>query len=65
MKDSDKRLLPVRLGDPKLLRTFSYVNGAWVSARSGATMEVRNPADGAIIAHVAAMGADEARQAAE
>ena len=65
MKDGDKGLRSIRLDDPKLLRTFAYLGGAWVSAKSGATIEVRNPADGATIAQVAALGAEDAREAAD
>jgi succinate-semialdehyde dehydrogenase/glutarate-semialdehyde dehydrogenase len=39
------------------------VNGAWVSARSGATIDVDNPATGAVIGTVPKLGGSEAREA--
>jgi succinate-semialdehyde dehydrogenase / glutarate-semialdehyde dehydrogenase len=43
----------------------ALVAGVWSASDSGAMMAVTNPADGAIIAHVPAMGADETRRAIE
>jgi succinate-semialdehyde dehydrogenase/glutarate-semialdehyde dehydrogenase len=51
------------LGDAKLLRSQAYVDGAWVDAKSGKSFAVTNPADGALVGRVPAMGADEARDA--
>ncbi|MGH8807460.1 MAG: NAD-dependent succinate-semialdehyde dehydrogenase [Noviherbaspirillum sp.] len=50
-----------KLSDAALLRDQAYLNGAWVGA--AATFDVTNPADGATIASVPNMGADEARAA--
>ncbi|RJF97840.1 NAD-dependent succinate-semialdehyde dehydrogenase [Noviherbaspirillum saxi] len=50
-----------KLNDGALLRNQAYLNGAWVGAAS--TFDVTNPADGATIASVPNMGADEARAA--
>ena len=36
----------VTLNDAALFRQACYVNGAWVQARSGATIDVDNPATG-------------------
>jgi succinate-semialdehyde dehydrogenase/glutarate-semialdehyde dehydrogenase len=54
-----------RLIDPSLLRNQAYVDGAWVSADSGATFPVTDPADGRVIAHVPDMDATETRRAIE
>lgn len=53
------------LADPTLLKTAAYVGGAWRSASSGATYEVRDPATGEVITEVPAMGADDAREAVD
>ena len=53
------------LNDPSLLRSESYVNGAWISADDGATFPVFNPARGDVIAEVADVGLDETRRAIE
>jgi len=53
----------MNLADAELLRSQAYVNGRWVDADSGATLEVRNPADGQILGMVPALGASETRRA--
>ena len=53
------------LKDPKLFRQACYVDGAWVSARSGATVPVDNPATGELIGAVPKLGAAETREAIE
>ena len=53
------------LDDPTLLRTGAYIDGAWISARSGATFEVTNPAGGAVIAAIADCDAEDAAAAVE
>jgi succinate-semialdehyde dehydrogenase/glutarate-semialdehyde dehydrogenase len=50
-----------KLNDPSLLRHQAYINGNWLGAN--ASFDVTNPADGATIAAVPNMGADEAKQA--
>lgn len=52
-----------QLADPRLLRSQAYIDGAWVNADSGATLTVRNPATGAIVATVPRAGAAETRRA--
>src|SRR5687767_11042194 len=42
----------VTLNDAALFRQACYVNGAWVQARTGATIDVDNPATGAILGTV-------------
>ena len=55
--------LPVR--DPELFRQANYVDGAWIQADSGKTIEVRNPANGELVGLVPALGAAETRRAIE
>jgi len=54
-----------KLNDPALFRQQCYLNGNWIDADSGQTIEVRNPADGALLGHVPKMGAAETRRAIE
>jgi succinate-semialdehyde dehydrogenase/glutarate-semialdehyde dehydrogenase len=56
-------LTGVTLTDPRLFRQSCYLDGAWVNARSGATINVDNPATGEIIGTVPKMGAAETRDA--
>ena len=42
-------LTGVTLSDPKLFRQSCYVDGAWVAARSGAMINVDNPATGEVV----------------
>jgi succinate-semialdehyde dehydrogenase/glutarate-semialdehyde dehydrogenase len=56
---------PIDLKDPKLFRQACYVDGAWVHARSGATINVDNPATGEMIGTVPRLGAAETRAAIE
>jgi succinate-semialdehyde dehydrogenase/glutarate-semialdehyde dehydrogenase len=51
------------LEDPSLLRQQCYVNGAWLDATSGATLPVENPATGAALGTVPALGAAETEKA--
>src|ERR1700704_5208918 len=53
----------VTLTDPKLFRQSCYVDGAWVGARSGATIPVDDPATGAIIGTVPRLSGIETREA--
>jgi succinate-semialdehyde dehydrogenase/glutarate-semialdehyde dehydrogenase len=53
----------VTLTDPKLFRQSCYVDGAWVNARAGATINVDNPATGEIVGTVPKFGAAETRDA--
>jgi succinate-semialdehyde dehydrogenase/glutarate-semialdehyde dehydrogenase len=53
----------VPLGNPALFRQSGYVDGQWVAARSGATIDVDNPATGEIVGTVPKMGAVETREA--
>ena len=51
------------LKDPDLLRQANLIGGAWVQADSGRTLDVRNPATGALVGSVPAMSAVETRRA--
>ena len=53
----------VALTDAKLFRQSCYVDGAWVNARGGATINVDNPATGEIVGTVPKFGAAETRDA--
>ncbi|PHV33883.1 succinate-semialdehyde dehydrogenase I [Janthinobacterium sp. BJB312] len=55
----------LQLKDPTLLRHQAYVNGAWVDADGGQTINVNNPATGGHIGTVPLMGAAETRRAIE
>ena len=60
---SDPERKPVPLSEPGLLREACYIDGSWRWAASGKTFPVHDPADGALIAAVPDMGADETREA--
>ena len=55
----------ITLRDPALFRQQCYVNGEWIDAGNGATLDVDNPATGEIIGAVPALGAAETRAAIE
>src|SRR6186713_2754244 len=55
----------VTLTDPKLFRQVCYIDGAWVSARSNATINVDNPATGEVVGTVPKLGGAETREAIE
>jgi succinate-semialdehyde dehydrogenase/glutarate-semialdehyde dehydrogenase len=51
--------------DPSLFRQQAYLDGAWVDADGGATIDVDNPATGDVLGTVPKMGAAETRRAIE
>jgi len=53
------------LKDPSLLRQQCYIDGKWVDADSGKTIDVTNPATGEVLGSVPNMGAAETRRAIE
>jgi len=53
------------LKDPTLFREANFVDGTWVQADDGARFEVVNPATGAVVGRVPAMGVAETRRAIE
>ena len=56
-------VLPLK--DPSLFRQQCYINGKWVDADSGKTIDVNNPATGEILGTVPNLGAAETRRAIE
>lgn len=54
-------MLPLK--DPQLLTTRCLVNGKWVDARSGNTIDVTNPATGELVARVPTLSAEEVEEA--
>ena len=55
----------MNLQDSSLFRQQCYIDGAWVDADTGATVDVTNPATGETIGTVPRLGADETRRAIE
>jgi succinate-semialdehyde dehydrogenase / glutarate-semialdehyde dehydrogenase len=53
----------MKLKDPLLLREQCFIDGRWVSADSGGTLPVHNPATSETLGHVPKMGAAETRRA--
>jgi succinate-semialdehyde dehydrogenase/glutarate-semialdehyde dehydrogenase len=53
------------LKDPSLLRQRCYVDGEWIDADAGGTVEVTNPATGEVLGTVPSLGAAETRRAIE
>ncbi|WP_439150700.1 aldehyde dehydrogenase family protein, partial [Sulfitobacter sp.] len=52
-----------RLTDPSLVREQALLAGAWVNAKSGERITVRNPSNGEVLAEVADMSLEEIREA--
>lgn len=55
----------MQLKDTSLFRQQAYVDGKWLDADSGKTIEVTNPATGEVIGTVPKMGAAETKRAIE
>lgn len=55
--------LPVKLNNPALWHTQSYINGSWMDSPDGSVFNVDNPATGQTIAEVANLGPEQAEQA--
>ncbi|EUK18880.1 NADP-dependent succinate-semialdehyde dehydrogenase [Commensalibacter papalotli (ex Servin-Garciduenas et al. 2014)] len=55
----------MNLKNPSLFRQQCYINGQWLDADSGQTVNVTNPATNDVIGTVPKMGADETRRAIE
>src|SRR5512134_106330 len=60
-----KKPAALSLKDPSLFRQQCYINGQWVDADSGKTIEVTNPATGEVLGTIPNMGAAETRRAIE
>ncbi len=58
-----KLTAPLKLRDPGLLASRSYVGGAWIDGDAGATFPVFNPSTGARIADMADLGQAETARA--
>ena len=54
-----------QLSDQGLLKTQAFINGQWVDANDGATIDVTNPATGEVLASVPKFGAAETADAIE
>ena len=57
--------LGAEIADKALVRSFSYVNGKWCAARSGATVAVHDPASGDRLGDVASLSAEESTAAVD
>lgn len=53
----------MNLSDPKLFRQQCFINGQWMDATSGDTIDVTNPATGEVLGTIPKMGAEETKQA--
>ena len=60
---AQKFVLPIK--DKGLFREQCYINGQWVDADSGKTVDVTNPATGEVIGTIPNMGAAETKRAIE
>ena len=60
---AQKFTLPMK--DQNLFRQQCYINGQWLDADSGKTIEVTNPATGEVIGTIPQMGTAETRRAIE
>jgi succinate-semialdehyde dehydrogenase/glutarate-semialdehyde dehydrogenase len=55
--------MQLSLSDPGLLKSQAYIDGQWVDADSGATIDVTNPANGELVSTVPKLGAAETARA--
>ncbi|MGE5520093.1 MAG: NAD-dependent succinate-semialdehyde dehydrogenase [Candidatus Dadabacteria bacterium] len=51
------------MNQDNFIKTQAFVNGKWVSARTGKTFEVTNPATGEVIASIADMNREDVKEA--
>lgn len=63
--DGESIEFPLALRNPELLREAAFIGGHWRTARNGASIEVRNPANGELIGRVPKLGKSETREAIE
>ncbi|MBO6826443.1 MAG: NADP-dependent succinate-semialdehyde dehydrogenase [Sneathiella sp.] len=59
----DNAAVNLGLSDTSLFRQQGYINGEWLDADNGATIEVTNPANGDVIGVVPNMGGAETKRA--
>jgi len=64
-KQSTIREADMQLKDAQLFRQQAFINGEWLDADSGQTINVTNPATGEVIGTVPKMGTAETRRAIE
>lgn len=57
--------MSIKLTNPSLWKTDAYIDGQWCSADDKTTVDVDNPATGAVLAKVANCGTAETRRAIE
>jgi succinate-semialdehyde dehydrogenase/glutarate-semialdehyde dehydrogenase len=57
--------MPLNLNDPSLFRQQCYVDGGWIDAEGGATVNVDNPATREVLGTVPKLGVVETRAAIE
>lgn len=55
----------MKINDERILRSQAYIDGQWIDADSGETLEVLDPATGDVVARVAKCGTAETRRAIE
>ncbi len=55
----------LKLKDPLLLRQDCYINGQWLAADGGKTIDVTNPATNELLGTIPRMGTNETRRAIE
>ncbi|WP_268898781.1 NADP-dependent succinate-semialdehyde dehydrogenase [Geomesophilobacter sediminis] len=55
----------LKLNDPALLKQLCYLDGKWMAADGGATIDVTNPATGEVLGTIPKMGTAETRRAIE
>ena len=60
-----KKPSALSLKDPSLFRQQCYIDGQWVDADSGKTIDVTNPATGEVLGTMPNMGTAETRRAIE
>lgn len=53
------------IADKALIRSFSYINGKWCSAANSESFPVSDPADGALLGHVASLSPEESSAAVD
>ena len=53
----------MKLKDPLLLRELCFIDGTWIPADNGATLNVHNPATAGKLGLIPNMGAAECRRA--
>lgn len=51
------------LKDPSLFREANYIDGQWLPAKAGHAIAIHNPANGELVGHVPAFGAEETARA--